>query len=534
MALRLRSLLLTATVFTLASQGLAQGCKGWNTNLFFLSATLAEVESCLAAGADVNARVAVLGYTPLHLAARFTNDPAVIEALLDAGADVNAQDVAGLTPFIYAEHRVALKGSDAYRRLSEAQTVVDPTSRASCAEWNTRAFFESATLEKVRSCLAAGADVNAQGDNGWTPLHLAAWFTDNPAIIRALVAAGAEVNARLAEFGDTPLHLAARFTNDPAVIEALLDAGAEVNARDDDGWTPLHLATSGDVDLAIVTALLDAGAEVNARGMYSVTPLHFAVTKSVAIVTALLDAGAEVNARAERGATPLHSAAANNTSSVIVTVLLNAGADVNAQGDNGWTPLHSAAANSTSSVIVTVLLDAGADATGRSDGGATPWDLAQNNEALKGTYAYRRLSEALGCSRRFDPDPESPAPAVAADIRDYRVVAEKDHSFGDRYRITLEIEVPGAQTDRERLRAMMAAAVERHRQNWPDAVSVRLWDSYENDGNYIENLTHLNSYDRIGGWKMGKRGNWQRVYGRCWLARSLGTDFATSSGLWYF
>ena len=94
----------------------------------------------------------------------------------------------------------------------------------------------------------------------------------------------------------------------------------------------------------------------------------------------------------------------------------------------------------------------------------------------------RCLSDA-GVEVPVTPDPESPAPAVVSEVPtpDYRVVEEKDHSIGNRYRITLEIEVSGAQTDRERLQAMMAAGVERHRQDWPNVVSVRLWDSYEND-----------------------------------------------------
>ena len=73
------------------------------------------------------------------------------------------------------------------------------------------------------------------------------------------------------------------------------------------------------------------------------------------------------------------------------------------------------------------------------------------------------------------------APAAAAD---YRVVKENTSSFGNvRSRITIEIQVPGARSDRERLEAMMAAAIDRYRASRPDAVSVRLWDSYEADDN---------------------------------------------------
>ena len=71
--------------------------------------------------------------------------------------------------------------------------------------------------------------------------------------------------------------------------------------------------------------------------------------------------------------------------------------------------------------------------------------------------------------------------AIAQDAG-YRIAEEKDSSFGNvRSRVTLEIEAGGATTDHERLESMMAAAIDRHRKTWPDAVSVRLWDSYEDD-----------------------------------------------------
>lgn len=62
--------------------------------------------------------------------------------------------------------------------------------------------------------------------------------------------------------GSTPLHLAA--TNpDSGVLKALLAAGADVNARDGEGATPLHLAAYADKS-ANATLLLQAGADVEA------------------------------------------------------------------------------------------------------------------------------------------------------------------------------------------------------------------------------------------------------------------------------
>ena len=59
----------------------------------------------------------------------------------------------------------------------------------------------------------------------------------NPAAITALLDAGADLEAR-GKFGETPLHVAAISNKNPAVIAALLDAGANLKARDRFGKTP--------------------------------------------------------------------------------------------------------------------------------------------------------------------------------------------------------------------------------------------------------------------------------------------------------
>ncbi len=99
-----------------------------------------------------------------------------------------------------------------------------------CEEWNTREFFQTATVENVTACLTAGADVAARDDNAITPLVWAAFGNPNPAVIEALLTAGAEVDART-NGGLTPLHGAAQGNENPAVLGVLLAAGAEVNGR---------------------------------------------------------------------------------------------------------------------------------------------------------------------------------------------------------------------------------------------------------------------------------------------------------------
>src|SRR5690349_18230737 len=83
-----------------------------------------------------------------------------------------------------------------------------------------------------------------------TLLHVVAdWpghFPNGPAIVAALKAAGADVNARsLGDHGETPLHWAAS-SDDVAVLDSLLDHGANIDAAGAviAGGTPLADATA--------------------------------------------------------------------------------------------------------------------------------------------------------------------------------------------------------------------------------------------------------------------------------------------------
>ena len=131
--------------------------------------------------------------------------------------------------------------------------------------WNTMAFFENATVRMVKNCIAAGADPNERDDWGFTPLHFAAAFNDDPDVITALVDAGANTDARDKEWGASPLHWAAWSNDNPGIIIALLDGGADLNARDTRDSTPLHAAAGQSNNPVIVETLLDSGADVTLR-----------------------------------------------------------------------------------------------------------------------------------------------------------------------------------------------------------------------------------------------------------------------------
>ena len=82
--------------------------------------------------------------------------------------------------------------------------------------------------------------VNAKGNYGWSPL-LAAVYNDNVAIAELLISAGANVNAEENDGGYSPLVVAVREDN-LEIAKLLISAGANVDIQDYEGRSPLYWA----------------------------------------------------------------------------------------------------------------------------------------------------------------------------------------------------------------------------------------------------------------------------------------------------
>ena len=104
-----------------------------------------------------------------------------------------------------------------------------------------------------------GRDASRSAD-GWTPLHLAAFFGHEGGV-RLLLERGADPEAVSEnETSNRPLHAALAGREDAGVVTALLAAGADAGARAGGGYTPLHLAASRG-DVASIRSLLGRGAD---------------------------------------------------------------------------------------------------------------------------------------------------------------------------------------------------------------------------------------------------------------------------------
>ena len=129
---------------------------------------------------------------------------------------------------------------------------------------------------------------SALSADGWTPLHLAAFFGKDEAA-RLLLNKGAPVDARSTNpMQNTPLHAAAAGKH-AALVKLLIDHGANVNARQHGGWTAMHAAAqTGDIEMARV--LVAAGADPQARAENNQSPLDIALTKGQQAMVDFLEA----------------------------------------------------------------------------------------------------------------------------------------------------------------------------------------------------------------------------------------------------
>lgn len=95
-------------------------------------------------------------------------------------------------------------------------------------------------VEVCERFLAEGADVNAEDEDGCTPLLWAVLSGDHNSV-EMFIAKGADVNCMNDE-QETPLHWAATAGNLP-IAELLISKGAQVNVKDKFGITPLRSAS---------------------------------------------------------------------------------------------------------------------------------------------------------------------------------------------------------------------------------------------------------------------------------------------------
>jgi len=200
-------------------------------------------------------------------------------------------------------------------------------------------------VKKVAALLQGDPKLVADRDkNGDTPLHVAA-LHGQLAAGEALIAAGADVNAKNSYGAFTPGDLGAVFSsnNHKDPVSLLTVHGVDVKDMKN-GYTPLHLAEFSVGHKKLVELLVSRGADVNAQASSGATALFFAVLRDQKDdVQFLLDHGANVNLADAYGDSILDAALHLQYGSII-QMLVDHGADVNAIDQSQRRPLTYALA----------------------------------------------------------------------------------------------------------------------------------------------------------------------------------------------
>jgi uncharacterized protein len=187
---------------------------------------------------------------------------------------LNQKNEAGQTAFLLASYY-------RQREIAEYLLSLGPDLDVHTA---TVAGNTSLVLQKI------GEDpelLEALSTDGWTPLHLAAFFGQKETAL-ALIEQGAIVDSRSTNsMKNTPLHAAAA-GRQGELVDLLLNKGADVGAMQTGGWTALHAAAQNG-DLAMVQSLIAHGAHILARAENQQTPHDLAMLKGHGEVAELLE-----------------------------------------------------------------------------------------------------------------------------------------------------------------------------------------------------------------------------------------------------
>jgi len=264
----------------------------------------------------------------------------------------------------------AIRAADV-RAVEKALTpaLVNATDEAGSTPLHHAAGYGNPAI--MKALLAKGASVNARNRRASTPLH---WAILDEAKVRLLLDAGADKNARQAD-GRSIVYQLASVANVANILQLLLEKGADPNLATANGQTPL-INAAGRGDVETMRLLIAAKADIQAKsGTGGTALLAAANSRNPRAVALLLDLGADPNAATKKNETALHNAATAGVEES-VHLLLAKGAKVNISDDRGYSALmYAAASESRNAASVKMLLDKGADVNCAGEG-ETPRSLA--------------------------------------------------------------------------------------------------------------------------------------------------------------
>ena len=280
------------------------------------------------------------GWTPLMIAVQFGHN-GIAEVLMNEKVDLNKKNKFGETALY---HAAETGNFDATEKLLEGNADVDTKNKDG---WTPLMISLKNQQINIANILTGNVDlirknINQKNKYGDTALHFAVKIEDK-GIVKNLTEAGAALNTQNKN-GWTPLMIAVKYRHTSIMEDLIKDLNFDLNQTTNKKETALHhAANAGNIDAT--TKLIAAGAEIYTQDENENTPLMIAVEKGYANVSEkLIKKTAGVQKQNKLGKKALHLAAKKGPIDVIKKLI---GADVhlNAQTHEGRTPLMIAIEN---------------------------------------------------------------------------------------------------------------------------------------------------------------------------------------------
>jgi ankyrin repeat protein len=281
-------------------------------------------------------------------------------------------------------------------------------------------------VDSVAALLAKGADANAKDPTfGWTPL-IAACNSGKLTLVKLILDAGGKAAPTCNE-GNTALHLAARNGHEDIVGFMLSKGKSDINAQNNNGWSALIWAAMGG-HTQVVDVLCKASVNYNLADADGRTALMWAARHGhTGAVGHLLKKGIDLEVTDKAGLTVgdhareyqelrvllgvtkdlqdelLHAARQNDMEGVRRAI--EAGINVNMKDPDGWTPIMWAAMHGSLD-LVQLLLRHGANPDFADANGVSVKDLAPEHTAVREVLisTHGANERLLSCAKADDWD----------------------------------------------------------------------------------------------------------------------------------
>jgi ankyrin repeat protein len=195
-------------------------------------------------------------------------------ALADDPALLNAVNETGQSAFLLAKYYRQPQIADYLLSLSPELDFFDACV-AGKTEWALDEIDRDPSL------------LESHSSDGWSPLHLAAFF-GQAELAKGLLNRGAAIDIRSTNgMANTPLH-AATAGRSTELVRLLLERGADANARQQGGWTALQSAAQSGC-LEIAKMLVEHGAEIGTRADNNQSALDMALSNGHGATASFLE-----------------------------------------------------------------------------------------------------------------------------------------------------------------------------------------------------------------------------------------------------